>query len=114
MDRQRCLLGALAEQADPLGIAIRLPALVPVLKDVISTNIPLGHLPDLVEAAAEFDLADIVSVRLIPPTYTYGTDEFGHPIPRTARIQDTVRQVLDGTYEEGGRLSPTDLETACG
>ena len=114
MDRQRCLLGALAEQSDPLEVAVRIPALVPVLKDVLSTNIPLGHLPDLAEAAAALDLPDIVAVRFIPPTYTYGHDEFGHPVPRTQRIRDTVQSVLDGTYVAEGRLSPTDLATACG
>jgi LCP family protein required for cell wall assembly len=114
MDRQRCLLGALAEQSDPLELAVRIPALVPVLKDVVSTNIPLGHLPDLAEAAAGFDLGDITSVRFIPPTYTYGHDEYGHPIPRVQRIRDTVQSVLDGSYDAERRLSPTDLATACG
>jgi LCP family protein required for cell wall assembly len=114
MDRQRCLLGALAEQADPFDIAIRIPSLVPVIKDVLATNIPLGHLPDLAEAAAGLDLTDIVSVRFIPPTYTSGHDEFGHPIPRVARIQDTVRQVLAGTFDDVGSLSPADLASACG
>lgn len=113
MDRQRCLLGALAEQAEPIHIAIRIPALVPVLKDVLSTNIPLGHLPDLAEAAAGLDLTDIVSVRFIPPTYTSGHDEYGHPIPRADRIRATVQQVLEGTFEEGRSLSPTDLASAC-
>jgi LCP family protein required for cell wall assembly len=114
MDRQRCLLGALVEQADPLEVAVRIPALVPVLKSAIATNIPLGHLPDLAEAAARLDATSIVSVRFIPPTYTYGHDEYGHPIPRVGRIRDTVQSVLEGAFEDGRRLSPTDLAEACG
>ena len=114
MDRQRCLLGGLARQADPVQIAMRIPSLVPVLKDVLSTNIPLGHLPDLTETAAGLDLDDVISVRFIPPTYTLGQDEYGHPIPRTALIRDTVHTVLDGTFDGSGRLSPMDLATACG
>ena len=114
MDRQRCLLGALAEQTEPFDIAIRVPSLFPVIKAVLATDIPLGHLPDLAEAAAGMNLDDIVSVRFIPPTYTWGHDEFGHPIPRVSRIQDTVQQVLAGTFDDVGNLSPTDLATACG
>lgn len=114
MDRQRCLLGSIVQQTDPIEVAVRIPSLVPVIADVVSTDIPLGHLPDLAEAAATLDLAHIVSVRFIPPTYTSGHDEYGHPVPRVPLIRDTVRRVLDGTFDQSGSLSPTDLATACG
>ncbi len=114
MDRQRCLLGSLARQSDPIEIAMRIPSLVPVLDDVISTNIPLGHLPDLAETAAALNLADIISVRFIPPNYTSGYDNYGHPVPRVALIRDTVRRVLDGTFDQNGSFSPADLAAACG
>ncbi len=113
MDRQRCLLGNLASQADPLEIAVRIPSLAPVLKDVISTNIPLGHMPDLAEAAAGLDLADIISVRFIPPTYTSGHDQYGHPIPRTSLIRETVSRVVEGNIDGSGSLSPAALATSC-
>ncbi len=115
MDRQRCLLGALAEQADPFDIAIRIPSLVPVIKDVLATNIPLGHLPDLAEAAAGLDLTDIVSVRLhssdlhVRPRRVWDTRFRGWPGFKTPYAR-SWREPSDDV----GSLSPADLASACG
>ena len=89
MRRQRCVAGALMEQADPAGLVARYPQLARVVKDNVSIDIPPAELPAWVDLALR--IQDGGSIRSLPLTsrvITPGNPDFG-------RIRSLVRKALD-------------------
>lgn len=62
MARQRCVIGAISRQADPIKLAGTFPKLVASAKRNISTNIPLNHLPAFVTLAQRVRGAQVNSL----------------------------------------------------
>lgn len=62
MARQRCVIGAISRQADPIKLAAKFPKLVASAKRNISTNIPLNHLPAFVTLAQRVRGAQVNSL----------------------------------------------------
>ncbi|SDQ61869.1 LCP family protein [Thermostaphylospora chromogena] len=67
MSRQKCLLNALARQADPITVLHRFDRLAHATKRAVSTDIPQSLLPDLIELADKVQRARIESVQFVPP-----------------------------------------------
>jgi LCP family protein required for cell wall assembly len=120
MDRQRCVLEALASQADPVTVLRELPYLVPAVEGSLVTDIPVRDWPDILEFLDRTDTSRMTSVRFIPAapelagtglSYIDGTTDDGFGIPNTELIRSVVRDVLAG--EEFGAGIPT-LEEVCG
>jgi polyisoprenyl-teichoic acid--peptidoglycan teichoic acid transferase len=65
MERQRCVLGAIIEEADPFTVFQRYQELATATKDIVSTDIPAGLLPAFAELALKVQTA---SVRTLPFT----------------------------------------------
>ena len=95
MARQRCMLAAMAEQADPATVMVRFSSLAAAVKSATTTDIPLNLLPDLVRAVASLDTGSIATVAFQPPYYAPEYDYRGAPIPDSGRIQAAVRSVID-------------------
>jgi LCP family protein required for cell wall assembly len=91
MQRQRCVLGSLARQTDPSELLAAFPRLVKVLKRSVVTDIPMGRLPGLLEAAGG-QRPVVAAVGFTPPTYNAGWRS-GYPIPDVPKIQSTVRRM---------------------
>ncbi|HET6967505.1 MAG TPA: LCP family protein [Ornithinibacter sp.] len=66
MRRQRCVAGALMEQADPAGLLARYPQLARVVKDNVSIDIPPAELSAWVDLALRIQEGD--SIRSLPLT----------------------------------------------
>lgn len=66
MRRQRCVVGALIEQADPAGLLARYPLLARVVKDNVSIDIPPAELSAWVDLALRIQEGD--SIRSLPLT----------------------------------------------
>ena len=66
MGRQRCVLEALAREADPVSLLRDLPDLVPAIESSVTTDIPVALIPDLLELLAKVDTTSIVSIRIMP------------------------------------------------
>lgn len=66
MRRQRCVAGALMEQADPAGLLARYPQLAKVVRNNVSIDIPPAELPAWVELALRIQEGD--SIRSLPIT----------------------------------------------
>jgi polyisoprenyl-teichoic acid--peptidoglycan teichoic acid transferase len=88
IERQRCLIGAMVRQADPLTVLRNFRRLASATKKLLSTDIPQQLLPNLVE------LADMVrqhgqirSLPLVPPLINTANPNF-------AKIRADVRQAL--------------------
>ncbi len=58
MERQRCVISAVAKQADPVNVLRRYEAITKAGKQIITTDIPSNMLPDLLTVATKVQKAD--------------------------------------------------------
>ncbi|WP_090774180.1 LCP family protein [Nonomuraea maritima] len=72
MRRQRCVLGALLEQADPATVLIRFNRIALATKELIRTDIPRSLLRHLVPLALKVKNAEVTSVQFVPPLINTG------------------------------------------
>ena len=100
MGRQRCLVDAILEEADPVALALGYPQLAGVLGDSLETDISLSRIPDLIDLLPSIDLENMISIRFIPPEYRAGFDASGLNIPKTDLIREHVQIVVNSTPEE--------------
>jgi LCP family protein required for cell wall assembly len=94
MQRQRCVLVALAREADIPALLVGFHAIAGTIMRHVHTDIPIDQLPDLVRLGADLDVARIVTIGFTPPGFAAGTDDGGRPIPNVPLIQERVQQVL--------------------
>jgi polyisoprenyl-teichoic acid--peptidoglycan teichoic acid transferase len=95
MQRQRCVIGSMARQADPAKVLAAFPRLVKVLKRSVATDIPAGRLPSLLQAADDHPVT-VAAVGFTPPAYNIGWSS-GYPIPNVSKIQGAVRRLTHPT-----------------
>ena len=95
--RQRCVLGALAGQAEPVRLLRALPSLAGTMKRYVSTDIPRKALPDLIRLLARVDASRIVSVGFTPPDYTSGWVGPGYPVPGIEAIRAASHRAATAT-----------------
>ena len=102
MGRQRCVLEALAAQANPTTLIQALPGLVPAIQGSILTDILVAEWPDFIELAGSVETTTIVSVRFMPNapelvgtgTAYAARNPQGYWVPIVEMIRDTVTTVL--------------------
>lgn len=113
MQRQRCLLRAVAGEADPFTLLRSFPAVANAIESYVVTDVPVAFLPDLVRAASKLDFASIATVGFNPPYYAPGRDHKGHPIPDIGRIRWKVKKVLEEgvVAQSSSGVSECDPET---
>jgi polyisoprenyl-teichoic acid--peptidoglycan teichoic acid transferase len=105
MDRQRCVLKAIVDAADPVTLLSRYQELAATTEDIVSTDVPAQVLGDVVDLAFRVKDADIRSVvfddTVINPAY-----------PDYGRIRDLVRQALAPARATSVTASPVPTTTA--
>jgi LCP family protein required for cell wall assembly len=73
MERQRCLIGAIIDEADPVTVFRRYRELAAATKDIVATDIPAEILPDFVELALKVKGASLQTLaftnKVIDPQY---------------------------------------------
>lgn len=99
MKRQRCLLKAVAAQADPATILTRFSSIARAVGSSVKTDINIDFLPTLLGYAAGLDSADVATVGIDPPFYTPELDHRGKPTPDLARIQAMVQWAMNAESE---------------
>jgi LCP family protein required for cell wall assembly len=124
MGRQRCVLEALAEQADPVALVNELPTIVPAIADSLVTDIPVSDFPDFLDLLTVADLETIVSIRFIfdapefsgtPTSYVAEWIGDGYPFPDYQLIQETVATALSLPPAEAiAALNLQPIEATCG
>ncbi|WP_433430931.1 LCP family protein [Nonomuraea sp. CA-141351] len=72
MHRQRCVLGALLDQADPATVLSRFNRIALATKELIKTDIPRGMLKNLVPLSLKVKNAKVTSVQFVPPLISTG------------------------------------------
>ncbi len=88
MLRQRCLVRALIDEAQPLTLLRRYEDLVEAGKGIVRTDVPADLLPAFVELALAAKDASIRSVAFVP------SDRFAPANPDYVWVQNTVRRTL--------------------
>jgi LCP family protein required for cell wall assembly len=116
MSRQRCVIEAMVDQADPLSLLSNFGSLAGVIKDSMMTDIPIDALPQLVELKPAIDLENIVSVRFIPPDYhlKFRDDGKAGRIANTPLVHEHVQLVIDDPERAIVELGLENLEDVCG
>jgi LCP family protein required for cell wall assembly len=109
MQRQRCLVRAAATQTDTLDLIKAYPTLLDLMRESITTDIPIDALPDLVWAAGQIDFDNVATVGFVPPTYSSGRTPAFYPIPDVSRIRAKINQVI----EEGVTAQSRSGESEC-
>ena len=95
MKRQRCMLKAVAAQADPATILTRFSSISRAVGSSVRTDIDLDYLPQLLAYASSVDMDDVATIGFVPPFYTPVLDHRGKPTPDLVRIQAMVRWALN-------------------
>ncbi len=116
MNRQRCVIEAIMEQADPASLALNFGKLANVIKDTMLTDIPIEALPQLVELLPAVDLEQVVSVRFIPPDYhlKYREDGKAGRVPNIELVHEHVDLVIADPQRAIEELGLERLEDVCG
>ena len=116
MNRQRCVIEAIMEQADPTSLALNFGKLANVIKETMLTDIPLEALPQLVELLPDVDLEEVVSVRFIPPDYhlKYREDGKAGRVPNIDLVHEHVDLVIADPQRAIQELGLERLEDVCG
>lgn len=88
MGRQRCVVEAVMDQADPLRLLRSYPELAEVIKTNVMTDLPLDAVPDLIDIVSLVNTDEAVSLQLIPPMYIAGRTSEAYPIPDVDLIRE--------------------------
>jgi LCP family protein required for cell wall assembly len=116
MSRQRCVIEAMMEQADPTDLLLNFGKFAEVIKETMITDIPVETLPELVKLLPMVDLENVVSVRFIPPEYHLKYRDDGKPgrIANIDLVHDHVELVIEDPERAIVELGLEPLEDLCG
>ena len=101
MNRQRCLLGAIAKQASPIKVLTNFSQLAGAAKRIILTDIPQKALPDLLLLANKAKKAKVTSVTFVR------SSEFNPSSPKFSYIQEQVALALAEATKSAGAQAST-------
>jgi LCP family protein required for cell wall assembly len=88
MRRQRCLIGALLDQVNPVNMLSQYPQLAQVAKENISTDIPVAQLPAWVDLVQRIQKGSITSL-------TFTSDNISPANPNYAKMREMVQQAIN-------------------
>jgi anionic cell wall polymer biosynthesis LytR-Cps2A-Psr (LCP) family protein len=108
MARQRCIISSVVDQAGPLTLMTRLPSILDVMENSISTDIPINDLPYLINLASNVSSDRTTVVGFDIQYRSNALTARGFHKPDVGKIQTVVRQVVSGEWETG----PIDLASA--
>ncbi|MEV4468420.1 LCP family protein [Nonomuraea sp. NPDC049504] len=92
MRRQRCVIGALLDQADPATILTRFNQVARATKNLIRTDIPQPMLQHLVPLALKVKNAEVTSLQFVPPLINTGYPDW-----------DEIRSLAQKAIRESSR-----------
>ena len=104
MARQRCVLAAVADQADPLSLLARLGEVLETLQQNVTTDIAPEQIPDLVNLAPLLATDRVLMVGF-DRGFRIGPVSEGVAPPDVEKIRSTVQQAI---------VDPGSLDTGLG
>jgi LCP family protein required for cell wall assembly len=110
MQRQRCMVRAVAAKADPLTLLRSFSSIVDAVEGSVVTNFPLSLAPDLLTAAARLNFDDIETVGFVHGYWERERDGLGKPVLDLGRVRAKVTRVIAGPDRES---SDEPIESEC-
>lgn len=109
MRRQRCLVGAVAKQTDPVTLARAFPKLARSARRNVQTSIPAQHIDAFVILGQRIQKANLTSVAFTDQVISTGNPDFSkiRRLTREAITQSTKPQTTAPTTTSPGRKAPT-------
>ncbi len=114
MERQRCVLAALLDQAEPGRALLSLPSLLGSFEDTVRTDIPRDSLGDIIGLFGSVDLDRVGLITFGPPAWHAGWVEGGWPVPDVTRIREAVADALAGADPLDAGLIPATASCGLG
>jgi LCP family protein required for cell wall assembly len=96
MSRQRCVLGAILHEADPGTVLKNFTDLADASTSIVTTDIPVDQLPELVELAWMAKDLPIGTLQLVPPLVTPADPDF-----------DAIAEHVDDAVSGSSTAGPT-------
>jgi polyisoprenyl-teichoic acid--peptidoglycan teichoic acid transferase len=112
MQRQRCMLRAVASKSTPFTLLRGFGDIVDALEGSLVTDIPVSFAPDLLSMAANLDFSDVATFGFQPGQYAPDWDNFNHPVPDIDRIREKVASVIRD-QESGVEATGDAVGTEC-
>ncbi|XRQ14556.1 LCP family protein [Actinomadura welshii] len=113
MGRQKCLLAAIAEQADPQTVLTSFDKLAAAAKRTLSTDIPQELLPALMKLSNQVKSgAEINSLQFVPPLIYTGNPDFELIRKLAAEAVDTDPRQVSSEPSGGGGSAGGSPSTA--
>lgn len=112
MQRQRCMLRAVASKSTPFTLIRGFGEIVDALEGSLVTDIPVSFAPDLLSMAANLDLNDVATFGFQPGQYAPDWDNFNHPVPDIGRIRSKIASVI-AEQESGAEASGDAIGVEC-
>jgi LCP family protein required for cell wall assembly len=113
MQRQRCMLRAIASKSTPFTLLRGFGEIVDALDGSLVTDIPVSFASDLLSMAANLDFGDVATFGFQPGPYAPDWDTFNHPIPDIDRIRGKVASVIsdqEAGVDNGGDATGTECD----
>lgn len=111
MARQRCLLTAMLDGVDPVGLLGGLPALMETIENHLTTDLPLELVPDLIRLAGTVSGPDMRVVGF-GPDWSTARNEHGYHVPDVERIREAVHRTVTDPAS-AAELGVTTAPEAC-
>ncbi len=111
MGRQKCLLNAVADQADPLKVLRGFERIADVTKRFVSTDIPRSLLPDLIDLAPKVKGADIKSLQFVPPLIRTGNPDWD--LIRSKVHDELTPRPVAASAKAKAKTKAVDLDASC-
>jgi LCP family protein required for cell wall assembly len=112
MHRQRCVLGAVLEQTNPLEVIANFGALAQAIKDNVSTDIPQNRLGDFVDLLPYLGSDRVYSLRITRTEYRTGTAP-GRVFYDIPRIRQDAQLMMSDPVAAMEQLGLGTLDTTC-
>ncbi|GLX94946.1 LCP family protein [Herbidospora sp. NBRC 101105] len=116
MGRQKCLLNAVADQADPLKVLRGFERIADATKRYVSTDIPRSLVPDLIDLAPKVKEAEITSLQFVPPLIRTGNPDWDLIKEKVAEaLGERTRPVAatPAAKPKAKADKPIDLDDSC-
>ena len=92
MDRQRCVINAIIQQANPANVLTRYEAIARAGKDIVKTDIPQEALPAFVDLSMRAKKGNFRSI-----VFKHGVNGFSSPDPNFDLVRSQVAQTIQQT-----------------
>jgi polyisoprenyl-teichoic acid--peptidoglycan teichoic acid transferase len=100
MDRQRCVVNAIIQQANPANVLTRYEAIAKAGKEIVKTDIPQEALPAFVDLSLRAKQGDVRSL-----VFKHGVNGFLSPDPNFPLMRQQVKKAIDETVHSPKKKS---------